>query len=90
MRDYAPTMLDELTATGEVIWSGHGTLPGRDGSVALHASDAADVTLAEPDDAAEFAQDVPRKIAFWGCLSFGGAYFAPQLSDMIRSANAGR
>ena len=22
---------DELTATGEVLWSGHGTLPGTDG-----------------------------------------------------------
>ena len=84
VRDYAPTMLDELTATGEVIWSGHGTLPGRDGWVALHASDAADVTLAEPDDAAEFAPG-SLEDRILGVLSFGGAYFAPQLSDMIRS-----
>ncbi len=26
--DYAPAMLDELTATGEVLWAGHGALPG--------------------------------------------------------------
>src|SRR5690606_32968638 len=33
VRDYSPALLDELTASGEVIWSGHGTLPGRDGWV---------------------------------------------------------
>ena len=39
--DYSPAMLDELTATGEVIWSGHGSLPGRDGWIALHPADTA-------------------------------------------------
>ena len=43
-------MLDELTATGEVIWSGHGALPGRDGWIALHPADAAPLTLLPPDD----------------------------------------
>ena len=38
--DYTPAMLDELTATGEVVWSGHGSLPGRDGWIALHPADA--------------------------------------------------
>ena len=28
VRDYQPAMLDELTATGEVLWAGHGGLPG--------------------------------------------------------------
>ncbi len=28
VRDYQPSYLDELTAAGEVIWAGHGTLPG--------------------------------------------------------------
>ena len=32
-RDYEPAMLDELTATGEVLWAGHGALPGTDGWV---------------------------------------------------------
>ena len=39
VRDYTPAMLDELTATGEVIWSGHGSLPGGDGWIALHPAD---------------------------------------------------
>lgn len=28
---YAPTLLDELTTTGEVLWAGAGALPGKDG-----------------------------------------------------------
>ena len=34
-------MLDELTAAGEVLWSGHGALPGGDGWVSLHLADHA-------------------------------------------------
>ena len=34
VRDYSPAMLDELTTTGEVLWSGHGELPGGDGWLA--------------------------------------------------------
>lgn len=45
VRDYVPAMLDELTASGEVIWSGHGALTAKDGWVALHPADQAPVTL---------------------------------------------
>lgn len=43
--DYTPALLDELTAAGEVLWAGHGTLPGRDGLVSLHLAATADLTL---------------------------------------------
>ena len=33
VRDYEPSYLDELTAAGEVLWAGHGALPGTDGWV---------------------------------------------------------
>ncbi len=60
--DYAPGMLDELTATGEVLWAGHGTLPGTDGWVSLHLADSAHLTL--PDhgelDAHAAARRGPR------------------------------
>ena len=42
-------MLDELTASGEVLWAGHGTLPGTDGWASLHLADTAHLTL--PDHA---------------------------------------
>lgn len=41
-------MLDELTTTGEVLWSGRGELPGGDGWVALHLADTAPLTLPLP------------------------------------------
>ena len=50
VRDYRPAMLDELTTTGEVLWSGRGALPGSDGWVSLHLADTAPLTLAEPSD----------------------------------------
>jgi len=82
VRDYAPAMLDELTATGEVVWSGHGALPGRDGWIALHPSDAAAITLPEPEGEVD-PESLEGRIL--GILSFGGAYFAPQLAEMIRA-----
>ena len=44
----SPAYLDELTATGEVLWAGHGGLPGADGWVSLHLADSAPLTLPEP------------------------------------------
>ena len=50
VRDYQPAMLDELTATGEVLWAGHGGLPGSDGWVSLHLADTAPLTLPDHGD----------------------------------------
>ncbi len=36
---YDPAMLDELTATGEVLWTGSAPLPGGDGWIALAPAD---------------------------------------------------
>lgn len=54
VRDYTPSMLDELLSTGEYVWSGVGEAAGNDGWVALHPADAADLTLRlpEPEDGA--------------------------------------
>ncbi|WP_447948490.1 ATP-dependent helicase [Microbacterium maritypicum] len=84
VRDYSPGMLDELTAAGEVIWSGHGTLPGRDGWVSLHPADIAPFTLPERD--AEIASDsLESRILI--ALDVGGAYFAGQLKEMAAAEN---
>ncbi|MET8775511.1 ATP-dependent helicase [Nocardia sp. NPDC004654] len=50
VRDYSPAMLDELMATGEVVWSGHGAITAKDGWIALHLADQAPFTLAPPDE----------------------------------------
>ncbi len=84
--DYTPALLDELTATGEVVWSGHGTLPGRDGWIALHPAEAAPFTLQDPDDPADPAPD-SLEARLLVALEGGGAYFAAQLKPLVGAEN---
>ena len=86
VRDYSPALLDELTATGEVVWSGHGTLPGRDGWIALHPAEAAPFTLQDPDDPDDPAPD-SLEARILAALTGGGAYFAAQLTQLARAEN---
>ncbi len=78
--DYAPSMLDELTTTGEVLWAGHGTLPGNDGWVSLHLADSAHLTLPDHGE----LESTPLHEAVLEALGSGGAYFFRQLSNQIR------
>ena len=82
--DYTPGMLDELTATGEVIWSGHGALPGRDGWIALHPADSAPLTL-QPSEEELVAGSLEERIV--AALAGGGAYFAAQLRQLAEAEN---
>jgi ATP-dependent Lhr-like helicase len=77
---YTPALLDELMAAGEVIWSGHGSLPGDDGWVALHPADLAPVTLSDPDP--EFTPGELHR-AVIDTLGGGGAFFFRALSDAV-------
>nr|WP_312006919.1 hypothetical protein [Nocardioides alcanivorans] len=79
VRDYEPAMLDELTASGEVIWAGHGELPGSDGWVSLHLADQAHLTLPEPDD--EELPELGHRLLT--VLSGGGGFFFRQLFDQV-------
>ncbi|MGO9929634.1 MAG: ATP-dependent helicase, partial [Mycobacterium sp.] len=76
VRDYSPAMLDELLATGEVTWSGAGSISGSDGWIALHASDSAPMTLAGPAD----IDLTEAHRAILDTLAGGGAYFFRQLA----------
>ena len=83
VRDYEPAYLDELTASGEVIWAGQGDLPGNDGWVALHLADQAPLTLPPPTpfEHSELHQ------AVLDSLAPGGAWFFRQLSDQVASTD---
>ena len=81
--DYQPAHLDELTTAGDVLWAGHGPLPGNDGWVSLHLADQASLTLPdhEPFEHSELHQ------AVLDALSPGGAWFFRQLSDAVGAAD---
>ncbi|WP_210651437.1 ATP-dependent helicase [Nocardioides sp. SYSU D00065] len=83
VRDYEPAMLDELTASGEVIWAGHSPLPGSDGWVSLHLADQAHLTLPELEG------DEPTGVqrAVLDALDPGGAWFFRQLADRVGSTS---
>ena len=76
IRDYQPAMLDELLASGEVTWSGAGTIGGGDGWIAFHPAESAPLTLAQPTEI-DFT-DTHR--AIMDVLGGGGAYFFRQLA----------
>jgi len=81
--DYSPALLDELTASGEVVWAGNGSLAGTDGWVSLHPADTAPMTLPDPGDLA--LSDVQEAVL--AALGFGGAYFFRPLSDAVGSTD---
>ncbi|GGV08151.1 ATP-dependent helicase [Streptomyces spectabilis] len=81
MAGYAPAMLDELTAAGEVVWAGAGALPGKDGWVSLYLADAAPLLLppAHPLELTALHQSV------LDALSGGYGLFFRQITDQVRA-----
>ncbi|PVG82048.1 ATP-dependent helicase [Nocardioides gansuensis] len=79
VRDYEPALLDELAASGEVVWAGHGALPGSDGWVSLHLADQAPLTL--PDPVPLDLGDLHRAVL--AALEPGGAWFFRQLAERV-------
>ena len=80
---WSPSLLDELTTSGEVLWCGHGTLPGDDGWVSLHLADSAPLTLPHPAELE--LGDLHRAVL--EALAGGGAYFFRALSDAAGSTD---
>jgi ATP-dependent helicase Lhr and Lhr-like helicase len=79
---YSPALLDELTAAGEVTWTGCGTLAGSDGWLALAPADVADLLLPDPEPD---PPDGPLHTALLEALDGGGALFFRQLADAAGS-----
>lgn len=77
VRDYSPALLDELLGSGEVVWTGAGTLAGNDGWVQLHPGDLvlpARREAPEPD---------ALQTALLELMADGGAYLFRQLTDSL-------
>jgi ATP-dependent Lhr-like helicase len=79
--DYTPAMLDELLASGEVTWSGAGSISGSDGWIALHVADSAPLTLAAPVTKPAEIDFTDTHRAILDTLTGGGAYFFRQLAQ---------
>ncbi|MFG3340840.1 ATP-dependent helicase [Glycomyces sp. NPDC048151] len=79
--DYAPALLDELTASGEVVWAGAGALPGKDGWIALYPADAARLLLPEPQP---LELDAVHR-ALLDALAGGYGLFFRQLAERVRT-----
>ncbi|MCX3060499.1 ATP-dependent helicase [Streptomyces beihaiensis] len=78
---YAPAMLDELTASGEVLWAGAGSLPGKDGWVSLYLADAAPLLLPPP----YALETTPLHQSVLATLSGGYGLFFRQIADQVRA-----
>ncbi|MCW2734771.1 MAG: Lhr-like helicase, partial [Mycobacterium sp.] len=85
VHDYQPAMLDELLASGEVTWSGAGSISSGDGWISFHSAETAPLTLAAPAEI-DFT-DVHRDIL--ATLDHGGAYFFRQLTETAGAGDAG-
>ncbi|MCH8628816.1 ATP-dependent helicase [Arsenicicoccus piscis] len=89
--DYRPGLLDEVMASGEVVWQGSGSLPGNDGWVSLHLADTAHLTLELPSvlgpgDDPQHDQGLdltPEQRELLDELGGGGAHFFRSLSDAL-------
>ncbi len=81
--DYQPALLDQLGASGEIVWCGAGAIGSDDGWVCLALADQAPIALPEPQDVelGETAQ------AILDSLSGGGAMFFRQIADAIGSTD---
>jgi ATP-dependent helicase Lhr and Lhr-like helicase len=79
--DYSPALLDELTLSGEVVWTGAGSLAGNDGWLVLSPSDVAPLLLPAPDHVDGVAA------ALLACQEPGSAVFFRALADRMPDAS---
>ncbi|WP_274563038.1 ATP-dependent helicase [Streptomyces spiramyceticus] len=78
---YTPSMLDELTTTGEVLWAGSGALPGKDGWISLYLADAAPLLLSQPHP----LELTALHESVLTTLSGGYGLFFRQIGDTVRA-----
>jgi ATP-dependent Lhr-like helicase len=74
---YSPALLDEVTAAGEIVWSGAGGLPGGDGWIVLAPAVAAPLLLPEPGEITV----TPVHEAVLAVLDGGGGLFFRAIAD---------
>ncbi|HVE76697.1 MAG TPA: DEAD/DEAH box helicase [Actinomycetota bacterium] len=82
---YSASMLDELTAAGEVIWAGSGRLGSDDGWISLYFAGEAQLLLPQVGEETELT---PEHLQVTDALQSGGALFFRQLTERTGLADA--
>jgi len=78
---YSPSLLDQLGASGELVWAGAGALGGKDGWIVLALADKAPLLLPEPQPVE--LSDLARSIH--ELLARSGALFFRQIAQLVDS-----
>ena len=85
VRGYQPGMLDELLTSGEVLFSGAGSLAGDDGWIALHLAESAHLTLRTDHD----FEPTALHARILEALAGGGGWFLGQLGARLDASAQG-
>jgi ATP-dependent Lhr-like helicase len=80
---YAPVLLDQLGAAGELVWAGAGALGHNDGWLVLALADKAPLLLPEPPP----LEPSPLAQRLLDVLAGGGALFFRQLASAVRAGD---
>jgi ATP-dependent Lhr-like helicase len=81
--DYRPAMLDELTASGEVLWYGTGSLPRGDGWLGLVPADRASTLLPDP---VPLSDPTPAHDALLALVPDGAALLSRQVEESLHDS----
>ena len=90
--DYSPALLDELTLSGEVLWTGAGVLAGNDGWVVLAPAELAPLLLRPVDaDDADGPHDADGGVerAIRAALAGDQALFFRAVAERVEAARSG-
>ncbi|MEZ5382144.1 MAG: DEAD/DEAH box helicase [Microthrixaceae bacterium] len=82
VRDYSPSLVDQLCTSGEVVWAGAGPLGASDGRIRLVFRDRAALLLPEPTE----PPDEPHHGAIIDHLAASGASFWGDLQAAVAAA----
>jgi ATP-dependent Lhr-like helicase len=77
--DYTPAYLDELCASGELVWAGAGSIPGGDGWIVLAWAQAAPLLLPPPSELT--TGEVPERLLV--ALAGRHALFFRQIAELL-------
>jgi ATP-dependent Lhr-like helicase len=80
---YSASLLDQLCAAGEVVWTGNGALGAKDGWIVLALADRARLLLPPPST----AELSPEALKVQAALRDRGALFFRQIADETGSDN---